>query len=104
MDWLAALTPAKPMDVSIGARGRFLDQRIGRLPWGPNTGVGNMGLNKDQIEGRAKQLGGKLQEDLGKLTGNKNQQAKGLVTQGLGVGQTKAGDLAEKMKDEVEGP
>jgi uncharacterized protein YjbJ (UPF0337 family) len=63
-----------------------------------------MGINKDQIEGRAKEVGGKLQEDLGKLTGNKTQQAKGLVNQGVGVGQTKAGDLMEKMKDAVEGP
>jgi uncharacterized protein YjbJ (UPF0337 family) len=60
-----------------------------------------MGISKDQIEGRAKEIGGKLQEDLGKLTGNKIQQAKGLVNQSVGAGQAKAGDLAEKMKDAV---
>ena len=43
-----------------------------------------MGINKDQVEGRAKELGGKVQEEFGKLTGNKTQQAKGLVNQVVG--------------------
>jgi uncharacterized protein YjbJ (UPF0337 family) len=58
-----------------------------------------MGINKDQVEGRAKDLGGKVQEEVGKLTDNKTQQAKGLVNQVAGKSQAKAGDLAEKVKD-----
>ncbi len=58
-----------------------------------------MGINKDQVEGRAKEVGGKAQEELGKLTGNKTQQAKGLAKEVVGAGQAKAGDLAEKIKD-----
>jgi uncharacterized protein YjbJ (UPF0337 family) len=60
-----------------------------------------MGINKDQVEGRAKEMGGKLQEEFGKLTGNKTQQAKGLANQVVGEGQAKAGDLAEKIKEKI---
>jgi uncharacterized protein YjbJ (UPF0337 family) len=59
----------------------------------------HVGINKDQVEGRAKEVGGKVQEELGKLTGNKTQQAKGLVNQVAGKGQAKVGDLAEKVND-----
>jgi uncharacterized protein YjbJ (UPF0337 family) len=38
-----------------------------------------MGINKDQVEGRAKEVGGKVQEEFGKLTGNKTQQVKGAI-------------------------
>jgi uncharacterized protein YjbJ (UPF0337 family) len=58
-----------------------------------------MGINKDQVEGRAKEFGGKVQEEFGKMTGNKTQQAKGLTKEALGAGQAKVGDLAEKTKD-----
>jgi uncharacterized protein YjbJ (UPF0337 family) len=58
-----------------------------------------MGINKDQVAGRAKEAGGKVQQELGKLTGDKTEQAKGLVNQVAGKGQAKAGDLIEKMKD-----
>jgi len=58
-----------------------------------------MGINKDQVEGRARELGGNVQEGFGKLTGSKTQQAKGLANQVVGGGQAEAGDLAEKMKD-----
>ena len=58
-----------------------------------------MGINKDQVEGRAKEVGGKVQEDFGKLTGNKTQQAKGLAKKVMGAGQAKAGDLEEEIKD-----
>jgi uncharacterized protein YjbJ (UPF0337 family) len=57
-----------------------------------------MGINKNQIEGRAKEAGGKVQEKFGKLTGNNMQRAKGLAKQAIGAGQAAAGDLAEKAK------
>ncbi|MGA9028130.1 MAG: CsbD family protein [Steroidobacteraceae bacterium] len=58
-----------------------------------------MGINKDQVAGRAKEAGGKIQQEVGKLTGDKTQQAKGLANQVVGAGQAKAGDLVEKLKD-----
>ena len=63
-----------------------------------------MGINKDQVEGRAKEVGGKVQEEFGKLTGNKTQQAKGLAKEVVGAGQAKAGDFAEKIKDASKKP
>ena len=58
-----------------------------------------MGINKDQVEGRAKEVGGKIQEEFGKLTGNKTQQVKGAINKTVGAGQAKLGDVAERNKD-----
>ena len=58
-----------------------------------------MGINKDQVEGRAKELGGKVQEEFGKLTGNKTQQVKGVINKTVGAGQAKLGDVAERNKE-----
>ena len=58
-----------------------------------------MGINKDQVEGRAKEAGGKVQEEFGKLTGNTTQQVKGVANQVAGKGQAKVGDMTEKVKD-----
>jgi uncharacterized protein YjbJ (UPF0337 family) len=35
---------------------------------------GIMGINKDQVDGRAKEVGGKIQEEFGKVVGNKTQE------------------------------
>ena len=56
-------------------------------------------MNKDQVKGTAKDLGGKIQEKAGKLVGNKEQQAKGLANQVEGKTQQKVGDLKEAVKD-----
>jgi uncharacterized protein YjbJ (UPF0337 family) len=58
-----------------------------------------MGINKDQIEGRAKEAGGKIQEELGKLVGNKSQQAKGVLNQAIGAAQATAGDVLQDVRD-----
>jgi uncharacterized protein YjbJ (UPF0337 family) len=50
-------------------------------------------MNKDQIQGAAKNVGGKVQEEAGKLTGNTTQQAKGLAKQVEGKAQELVGDL-----------
>ena len=46
-------------------------------------------MNKDQIKGTAKEIGGKIQEEAGKLTGNREQEAKGLGKQVAGKTQKK---------------
>lgn len=38
-------------------------------------------MNKDQVKGAVKDFAGKMQEELGKLIGSKEQQAKGLGKQ-----------------------
>ena len=56
-------------------------------------------MNKDQIKGAAKDIGGKIQEEAGKLVGSKEQQAKGLLNQVEGKAQQQVGNLKETVKD-----
>jgi uncharacterized protein YjbJ (UPF0337 family) len=56
-------------------------------------------MNKDQVKGAAKDLGGKIQEEAGKLVGNKSQEAKGLGRQVEGKVQKAVGDVKEIVKD-----
>lgn len=42
-------------------------------------------MNKDQVQGGAKDIAGKVQDQAGKLVGSKEQQAKGLEEQVVGV-------------------
>jgi uncharacterized protein YjbJ (UPF0337 family) len=55
-------------------------------------------MNKDQVEGKLKEVGGKIQEAAGKVVGSEEQQAKGLANQVEGKVQKKVGDV----KDAVE--
>jgi uncharacterized protein YjbJ (UPF0337 family) len=57
--------------------------------------------NKDQVKGELKNLGGKIQEEAGKLVGNKEQQAKGLQKQVEGRLQKGVGDVKEAVTDAV---
>lgn len=52
-------------------------------------------MNKDQIKGKAKDVAGKIQENVGKAVGSSEQQAKGLSKQVEGKVQEKAGDLKD---------
>ena len=56
-------------------------------------------MNKDQIKGAAKDIGGKIQEEAGKLVGSKSQQAKGLTKQVEGKAQQQVGNLKQAVKD-----
>ncbi|MES2538595.1 MAG: CsbD family protein [Pseudomonadota bacterium] len=55
-------------------------------------------MNKDQVKGAAKDVGGKIQEEVGKLTGNNEQQAKGLANQVEGKVQKGVGNVKEVLK------
>ncbi len=57
-----------------------------------------MGINKDQIEGRVKEAGGKAQEVAGRVVGNRTQEAKGVINKNVGAAQAKVGDVTEKVK------
>lgn len=52
-------------------------------------------MNKDQIKGKAKDVGGKIQEKVGKAVGSSEQQAKGLANQTEGKVQEKVGDVKD---------
>jgi uncharacterized protein YjbJ (UPF0337 family) len=54
-------------------------------------------MNKDQVKGKAKDIGGKIQEEAGKLVGSSEQQAKGLSKQVEGKAQEKAGDVKDTL-------
>ena len=54
-------------------------------------------MNDDQIKGKAKDIGGKVQEEVGKVVGSSEQQAKGLSKQVEGKVQDKAGDLRDAI-------
>ena len=41
-------------------------------------------MNKNQVQGSLRDIAGKIQEQAGKLTGNKRQEIKGIVNQALG--------------------
>jgi len=56
-------------------------------------------MNKDQVQGAAKDIGGKIQEEVGKLVGSREQQAKGLSNQAAGKVQQHVGNLKEVIKD-----
>jgi uncharacterized protein YjbJ (UPF0337 family) len=56
-----------------------------------------MGINKDQIEGRAKEAAGKIQEVAGKAVGSTTQQVKGAVNKTVGEAQAKYGDVKNDM-------
>ena len=56
-------------------------------------------MNKDQVKGKAKEDGGKIQETVGKAVGSSEQQAKGLNKQAEGKLQKGIGDAKEVVKD-----
>jgi uncharacterized protein YjbJ (UPF0337 family) len=57
-------------------------------------------MNKDQIKGAAKRGLGKVQEAVGKVSGNKTQEGKGLIKQGKGAVQQKVGNAKETLRDQ----
>lgn len=56
-------------------------------------------MNKDQVKGTARDIGGKIQEEAGKLIGSDEQQVKGLIHQVEGKVQQRIGNLKEAVKD-----
>jgi uncharacterized protein YjbJ (UPF0337 family) len=59
-------------------------------------------MNKDQIEGVAKDIGGKMQETAGQLTGNEEQQVKGIANQVEGKSEKSLGDAKEAVKSVID--
>ncbi len=60
-----------------------------------------MSINKDQVEGRAKEVAGKVQEVAGKAIGNVGQQVKGNINKNVGAAQAKYGDVKSQVKDDL---
>lgn len=56
-------------------------------------------MNKNQVKGAVKDVAGKVQEEVGKLVGSNEQQAKGLNKQLSGQVEKIYGDAKEVVKD-----
>lgn len=59
-------------------------------------------MNRDQVKGRVKEGAGKVQEEVGKATGNLSQQAKGLLKQGEGKVQKTVGDVRNDVEKDTD--
>jgi len=58
-------------------------------------------MNKNQVKGALKDVAGKVQEELGKLVGSKEQQVKGFGKQISGNAENTYGDAKEAVKDGI---
>lgn len=59
-------------------------------------------MNKNQVQGTVKDMAGKVQQEAGKLVGNKEQQAKGLQKQVEGKAEKQLGNTKEVIKDAID--
>lgn len=55
-------------------------------------------MNKDQVKGKAKEVGGKVQQKVGEAVGSRQQQSEGQSNQAEGKVQKKVGDMKEIAK------
>jgi len=58
-----------------------------------------MTMDKNRIDGTAKQVKGSVKEAIGKLTGDKKTQLEGAAEKQVGKAQVKAGEAADKVRD-----
>jgi uncharacterized protein YjbJ (UPF0337 family) len=56
-------------------------------------------MNSDQINGKLRDLGGRIQQAAGRLGGNRSLQAKGMQKQLAGKTQTTFGNLKQKIRN-----
>jgi uncharacterized protein YjbJ (UPF0337 family) len=56
-------------------------------------------INKDQVKGNVKEVGGKIEKEAGKMIGNPKMEAKGAKHELEGKVQTQVGNLKEAVKD-----
>lgn len=57
-----------------------------------------MGINKDQVQGRADEAQGKIKEVVGKVVGNRELEVKGNIQKNVGAVQASVGDAKEHLK------
>ncbi len=61
-------------------------------------------MNEHQVKGKLKEAVGETQEQVGKVTGNRDQEARGHAKEQEGKVQKKVGDVKEGVKDIVKKP
>lgn len=57
-----------------------------------------MGINKDQVHGRAEEAQGKVKEVVGKVVGNKDLEVKGNIQKNVGAVQASVGDAKKDIE------
>ena len=60
-----------------------------------------MGINKDQVAGRAKEIAGTAKEVVGKVVGNDKLELKGKIEKNSGLIQATVGDIKKDVTDAV---
>ena len=60
-------------------------------------------VDENEFEGTARDIGGKIQDAVGGLTGDVGTQAEGKLNQAAGKAQKVFGDAAEELRDNVKG-
>ena len=58
-------------------------------------------VDENEVEGTARDLGGKIQDAVGGLTGDTETQAQGKINQAAGQAQKAIGSLADDLRDNV---
>jgi uncharacterized protein YjbJ (UPF0337 family) len=58
-------------------------------------------MDKNRVEGAAKQLKGSVKEAMGKVTGNRVKQAEGAAERLAGTMQAKLGEAADALRERV---
>ena len=61
-------------------------------------------MNKDQVKGKLKDIAGKAQEKVGKITGRPEDRAAGVVKQVEGKMQKGLGDVKQHVEDSKDNP
>ncbi|MFM0514467.1 CsbD family protein [Paraburkholderia sp. RL17-373-BIF-A] len=56
-------------------------------------------MNKDQVKGTAEKVKGKINEAIGRATGDTKQEVKGDIQQAVGEARKKVGDVKKAIKD-----
>jgi uncharacterized protein YjbJ (UPF0337 family) len=72
-----------------------------------NNRIGNRSgshMNKDQVEGAAKQVVGSIKEAAGNILENTRLQSEGKIEKAVGSIQTAVGDVKETLKKSVDSP
>ena len=59
-----------------------------------------MGLDKDRVEGATKNVGGKIKEAAGKVTGDEKLKREGQADQVVGKVQNTVGGIKDKLREE----
>lgn len=59
-------------------------------------------INENQVKGKLKEIGGKIQEEFGDAIDSSTQEAKGKATKVEGQTQKKMGDAQEKVEEKLD--